>query len=148
MQNLFRKFFNPNTLPSTENVMLLRAHYSNDEKWKKIKTEISTPDPDDGFIAYLTFVENPKFDDLPLEILLPKIPRNYCHPIILIADQITFNDEDRTILCVDLVEIPGQYLRVIPSEIWSIENNLSISNMEFQDFADCQDENGIFRGFL
>lgn len=127
--------------------MLLRTDYSNDEKWKSLKEEISTPDPQYGFLANITFYENPKFDNLPLEILLSKLSKNYNPPIILIADQSTFNDEDNTILCVDLIEVPGQYLRVIPSEIWGIENNLSICNMDFQDFANCQDENGVFRGF-
>ena len=144
---MFSKLFSPNTLPSTKNVMLLRTDYTNNEKWKSLKAEISTPDPEYGFLANITFYENPKFDNLPLEILLPKLSKNYKHPIILIADQTTFNDDDKTILCVDLIELPGQYLRVIPSEVWSIENNLSIYNMEFQDFADCQDEHGVFRGF-
>jgi hypothetical protein len=144
---MFSKLFSTNTLSSTKDVMLLRVDYSNDEKWKRLKEEISTPDPHYGFLANITIYENTKFDNLPLEIILPKLSKKYIHPIILIADQITFNDDETTILCVDLKESPGQYLRVIPSELWGIENNLSICNMDFQDFADCQDENGVFRGF-
>ncbi|WP_376771528.1 DUF6924 domain-containing protein [Actinomadura alba] len=37
--------------------------------------------------------------------------------------------------------------RVIATEFWSIENNLSLSNMDFHEFADAVDEEGIFRGF-
>jgi hypothetical protein len=38
-------------------------------------------------------------------------------------------------------------LRTIPSEMWGIENNLSISNMDFEDFSNVVDEDGVFRGF-
>jgi len=31
--------------------------------------------------------------------------------------------------------------------MWSVENNLSISNMDFSDFADSADADGVFRGF-
>ncbi|MFN5394695.1 MAG: DUF6924 domain-containing protein [Planctomycetota bacterium] len=36
--------------------------------------------------------------------------------------------------------------RLILSSIQSIENNLSIGNMDFQDFANNTDSEGIFRG--
>ena len=31
---------------------------------------------------------------------------------------------------------------------WSVENNLSIANMDWEEFADAVDDAGIFRGFL
>jgi hypothetical protein len=31
--------------------------------------------------------------------------------------------------------------------MWSVENNLSISNMDFEEFAASADKNGIHRGF-
>jgi hypothetical protein len=43
---------------------------------------------------------------------------------------------------------PGRTFRVIPREIWSVENNLSISNMDYHEFADNIDSDGVFRGFL
>jgi hypothetical protein len=33
------------------------------------------------------------------------------------------------------------------SEIWAVENNLSLGNMDFEDFAGAVDANGVFRGF-
>jgi hypothetical protein len=35
----------------------------------------------------------------------------------------------------------------LPSQIQAIENNLSIANMDFEDFADSVDADGVFRGF-
>jgi hypothetical protein len=47
---------------------------------------------------------------------------------------------------VDLFDEPGRTFRVIPSEMWGIENNLSTSNMGFDEFAVLADKDGIFRG--
>ncbi|GAA2725940.1 MULTISPECIES: hypothetical protein [Streptomyces] len=32
-----------------------------------------------------------------------------------------------------------------PGALWSIENNLSLSNMDFDEFVDAADEDGVFR---
>jgi hypothetical protein len=31
--------------------------------------------------------------------------------------------------------------------MWGVENNLSVSNMGFEEFADKVDQDGVFRGF-
>jgi hypothetical protein len=31
--------------------------------------------------------------------------------------------------------------------MWGVENNLSIANMDFEEFADAVGPDGIFRGF-
>lgn len=41
---------------------------------------------------------------------------------------------------------PGQTFRIIPTVVWSAENNLSLANMSFQDFVDTVDNDGIHRG--
>ncbi|HET7601047.1 MAG TPA: hypothetical protein VFK09_12185 [Gemmatimonadales bacterium] len=48
---------------------------------------------------------------------------------------------------VDLYAEPGRTFRVVPRETWAVENNLSIANMDFAEFADRADPDGIFRGF-
>jgi hypothetical protein len=49
---------------------------------------------------------------------------------------------------VDLLDDGGKTpFRSIPSEIWSIDNNLNIANMDWEEFAGAADEDGIFRGF-
>ena len=62
-------------------------------------------------------------------------------------DRITLAQPNYPILVVDLYDQPGQTFRVIPAEMWGVENNLSIANMDFEEFADAVDQDGIFRGF-
>jgi hypothetical protein len=57
---------------------------------------------------------------------------------------------DQTVLFVDLNELSGQVgraFRSIPSEVEAIVANLSLANMDFAEFADKVDPDGIFRGF-
>ena len=35
----------------------------------------------------------------------------------------------------------------MPSEMWGVENNLSIANLEFDEFVDAADPDGVFRDF-
>ena len=37
--------------------------------------------------------------------------------------------------------------RALPSTIQSIENNLTIANMDFEDFRNAVHQDGVFRGF-
>jgi hypothetical protein len=48
---------------------------------------------------------------------------------------------------MDLYDERGRTFRTIPSEVCAIQNNLSIYNLDFADFADAVDNDGIFRGF-
>jgi hypothetical protein len=78
--------------------------------------------------------------------------------VLFIADSISFSSPDHPILIVDLVdtflsveefpEIAGRSpFRCIPSELWSVDNNLNIANMSWEDFAGVAGDDGVFRGF-
>jgi uncharacterized protein DUF6924 len=47
---------------------------------------------------------------------------------------------------VDLTDEPGKTFRVIPAEMWSVENNFSLANLDFADFVEAVDNEGIYRG--
>jgi hypothetical protein len=48
---------------------------------------------------------------------------------------------------IDALDEPGRTFRVVPSELWAVENNLSLSNMDFEEFAEAVDGDGVFRAF-
>lgn len=69
---------------------------------------------------------------------------------MLIADATTLGSADHPILIVELKDFRGEWLepfRCIPAELWSVENNLNLSNMDWEDFAGFTDERRVFRGF-
>jgi hypothetical protein len=50
------------------------------------------------------------------------------------------------VLVVDLFgEGRGRTFRVIPAAIWAVQNNLVIGNMDWEDFSDSLDPDGVFR---
>jgi hypothetical protein len=66
--------------------------------------------------------------------------------VLFIADSTTLTSPDHPILVVDLMENRAPF-RCIPGELWSVENNLNIANMDWEEFADAAGEDGVFRGF-
>ncbi|HKT04997.1 MAG TPA: hypothetical protein VJT31_36240 [Rugosimonospora sp.] len=47
---------------------------------------------------------------------------------------------------MDLADERGRWFRVVPAEMWGVENNVP-GNMFFREFADATDPDGVFRGF-
>ena len=45
------------------------------------------------------------------------------------------------------VAVGGREFRAVPTSIQSIENNLSLANMDFVEFAESVDPDGVFREF-
>jgi hypothetical protein len=65
------------------------------------------------------------------------------------ADRTTLTSPDHPVLVVRLADDSGQRpFRCIPHELWSIDNNLNIANIDWEDVAGAVDECGVFRSFL
>jgi hypothetical protein len=64
-----------------------------------------------------------------------------------VVDSVTIAHPDFPVLVIDLNSERGRGFRTVPSQVQAIENNLSIANMDFFEFADSVDKDGIFRGF-
>lgn len=136
-------------LPETETTVLLRTDFSDDAAWTALGEAVQAPS-EDGFQALVDCVSDPVYSGLTVEQLVglaPKGPKCGIHTFAFIADQVTFANSDRPILVVNLHREPGRTFRVIPSEMWGVENNLSLANMSFDEFAGNVDQDGVFRGF-
>jgi uncharacterized protein YbcV (DUF1398 family) len=134
-------------LPHTENPLVLRTDFSNQMTWEKICTEIQKPVGMFRFRANVEFLDDTEYADLTKELVLERIPKNYNHTFIFIVDRTTISHPDHPLVVMDLYDGSGHEFRAIPSEIQGIENNLSIANMDFEEFAEAVDEDGVFRGF-
>jgi len=136
-------------LPSIENSLLLRTDFSDDSHWASLCDAVQHPN-EDGFKAYVVCLSDPAYDGLTLDQLMALAPMgDQCgeHIFAFVADRATFASPERPVLVVDLYDEPGRTFRVIPREIWGVENNLSLANMDYREFADNADPDGVFRGF-
>lgn len=135
-------------LPSTENSPVLRTFFEDDAAWMTVCDLIRRPVNVHGqdFFAYVEFIDNPIFRDRTGSELLKMIPPEYGHTFLFIVDETATKGPEFPILVMDLWDEPGRTFRVIQSEVQGVENNLSIANMDFRDFADNVEDDGIFRG--
>jgi hypothetical protein len=132
-------------LPETTNALVLRTDFSDSGPWDAVCAAISEPVGD--FRAYVDFVNDRAYEGLSPEQLVPAASDDYPHSFLFIVDRETMERADHPVLVVDLLTEPGRCFRVVPSEMWSVQNNLSLANMDFHEFADAIDADGVFHGF-
>jgi len=133
-------------IPVTENAFAVRTDFSNDAAWDDICAAIQEPNGEFGFTATVDFVNDPEYTGLTPEQLPALLSEDSQWSFAFIIDRDALTLPDHPILVVDLEGEPGRSFRVIPSEMWSVENNLSIANMDFSEFADAVDHDGVYRG--
>ena len=135
------------TIPNTENVLILRTDFSDQAAWVDICSEIRKPVGVLHFLAYVDYLNDVEYADLTKEQLLKLLPRNYDHRFIIVADRAAMGHPEHPLLIIDLLDKSSREFRAVPSQIQGIQNNLSIANIDFDDFTNAMDEDGVFRGF-
>jgi hypothetical protein len=137
-------------IPKTQNSPVVRTDFNDENAWTTICEMIRRPVAD-GFggesFAYVEFIDDPAFRDLSEQQLMDRIPEEFGHGFLMVVDAATLRSPEYPILVIDLFDQRGRSFRAVPSEIQGIENNLSIANMDFAEFAESVDEAGVFRGF-
>ncbi|HEX4204094.1 MAG TPA: hypothetical protein VHZ51_07820, partial [Ktedonobacteraceae bacterium] len=132
-----------NNIPEIGKSTVLRTDFSDDRVWQVVCAAIEEPVGD--FRAYVTFVSDRAFERITVEKVVARVKKDV--GFLFIVDDMTISHKEHPILVVDLRNEPGRTFRVIPSEMWSVENNLSIANLSFWEFANSADDDGVFRGF-
>jgi len=134
-------------LPKTNFSLLLRTDFSDDSAWKNLCEAIEIPS-EEGFLANLDYINEPSYDGLTVDQCLALVAESGEYiTFIFLADSVTLTHPEQPILVIDLYDKIGETFRVIPREIWGVQNNLSIANKDFYSFVENVDLDGIFRGF-
>ncbi|KAL3817692.1 hypothetical protein ACHAXA_002841 [Cyclostephanos tholiformis] len=128
----------------------MRVDFSSDAAWEALQATVGQAGgPDGEFKANVVYVNDPEFSGWDVARLVDWLTAaDYPLNFAFVADATTMNEPDLPILCLGFNNPDDvKVFRVIPSELWSVENNLSIGNMDFSDFHEAVDAQGIFRGF-
>ena len=131
--------------PATEHALVVRTDFTDDAAWEALCRTIL--EPVGAFRPYVDFVNDPAYDGSTTEHLLAHVPHASTNTFMFIVDRTTLSLPHHPILVMDVDTEPGRTFRVLPSKLWSVDNNLSIANMDFAEFADAVDPDGVFRGF-
>jgi len=130
-----------------DNAALVRVDYSSDHAWSELLEAVTTLS-EDGFVPYLQFVDDAALNGLGTEGLRTSLAAGYGQFYVFVADGETFSSTQWSILVLDLHEGSTAQFRTTPSGVQSIDNNLSIANMDFAEFArQAELQGGLFRGF-
>jgi hypothetical protein len=138
-------------LPERYRAVVIRTDFDNQHAWETVSELIRAPlsGPGVTYYANLKFVDDAIFRNMTKSDLLKRLPKDYAQNFLFVVDRETLSRPDFPVLVVSIsrYEKYGRSFRAIPVEIPSIEANLSIANMDFHDFAESVDHDGIFRGF-
>ncbi|WP_121710113.1 hypothetical protein [Streptomyces sp. E5N91] len=156
-----------NVLPQSEDTLFVRTDFSDEAAWQALRTVVETPaeaedddDDDEEFLASLHIVDDPAYRDLTAEQVLALTPAE--DSLVVIADNRALTEAEMPLLAVytgdedddaetekenDGRKPSYQELRVVATELHSIENNISMANMDWEEFVNAAEEGGVFRGF-
>lgn len=131
-------------LPPTENALLVRTDFSNQSAWKRLIADAQ--EPLDLFTFNMEIVDDRANSGATAAQIMTALPAEYPHSFIVLADNKSMSEPGFPLLVVDVTGDAGRRFRAIASQIACIDNNLSIGNMDFAEFAESVDETGTFRG--
>jgi hypothetical protein len=125
---------------------VIRTDFAHPAEWDAIQGAIMEPQGREAFQPSVVFVDDRAYEDLTVRRLLEIVPEEAAF-LVFLVDREALTHPDRPILVVNTWRRDGSTFRVIPSEMSSVENNLSQCNMDWRDFAGAVDAEGVYRGF-
>ncbi|MFB6614697.1 hypothetical protein ACFCV9_10870 [Streptomyces sp. NPDC056367] len=126
--------------------LLVRTDFTQPHAWQTLLTTVQTPNSH-GFLAETVTIDDPAYRDLPPEHVLERLPADQQDRLVALADTTTLTHDELPILVIDRSEEPPQHLRVTADQLWSIDNNLTLGNMDYEEFTEAAHDDGVFRGF-
>jgi hypothetical protein len=123
----------------------VRTDFSDEARWAEVLAKASSQYG--MFRADILPVDDRRFDGLTVERLLQLVPPDQDPFYVFLVDRETLTRADHPVLVVNLFEPRGRSFRVVPSELWSVQANLALANMDWEDFTVALDTDGVFRGF-
>jgi hypothetical protein len=103
----------------------------------------------DVFGANVEPVDDAGFAGLTAAQLCQLVPTGAEWSLLVVADRTTMTSAEHHVLVVDLDEDTlGRSFRATPQAVQEIENNLSLANMDWADFAYSADDDGVVRPML
>lgn len=127
--------------------LVIRTDFADDSAWEHVCQLIQEPQTKNGFQACVECISDKSCSGVTPQQVAAILPTTSQRAFVFLVDTQATTHHEHPVLVVDLLEDPGRSFRVVPSEAWGVENNLRLANMDFADFAESADKDGVFRGF-
>ncbi len=151
--SLVRLYYDADSTP------LVRTDFSDDAAWARVVASATTPvafggerygPGDDGYYEpSITPISERAYDGVTSDALAAAWPTDKLGYVLLADSDSMTPASDPTLLYVDLSDDDGRgdTFRCAAGAVAGVEANLSIANMDFFEFANNVDADGVFRGF-
>ncbi|MFD9963672.1 DUF6924 domain-containing protein [Amycolatopsis sp. NPDC058986] len=137
------------TLINAPSIPIVRTDFADDHAWRATWSDITTPREyhDDEFVLDATLVALPEFDGWTGEELAELLSRTAKHTLVFVVDAITLASPEHPVLVVKIDEDRDQprSLRAVPHALLDLEIQLSIANMDWEDFSGAVEPDGVLR---
>jgi hypothetical protein len=131
------------SLATIRHAPLVRTDFSHPDEWARLSLAATAP-TSEGYQAWVEFVDDADNDGSNWHDIVAALPRL---PVAFVADLTSMTQPGFPILVIDSwEETPREPFRCLASELWMIECNLTLFNMDWEDFSDCCHIDGVFRG--
>ena len=151
-------------IKNTDNPILLRTDFGNESSWQELRDAATQPSRDDaasmgdvmqlyaelgetmgGLESSIEIVDDQSFSGFEIGSVQSIVPTKYDFTFVFVADEQCFKQTDPEVLVVNLDQ--GTTFRTTADQIHGIASNLGEANMDWSDFANNLDAQGVFRGF-
>ncbi|MGN7968733.1 DUF6924 domain-containing protein [Microbacterium sp. 22296] len=130
-------------LPQTNDSLLVRTAAANRDEWMDLVSTVRAKNAD-GFRAYVRFVDDDRWHGATAEDLRSAIPdSDDGASVLFVADDVTLTTAGYPVMVIDLQEGRPAF-RCVGADLWSVDNNLNLSNMDWEEFADDVDDHGVY----
>ena len=123
---------------------VLRTDFSDDAAWRRVIAAIEAP-TQEGFIATVSYCEDRAFANLTTAQLLEHLPNGHRDRVLFVVDALTIQNPEHPLVAIDIDEAPAGELRLIPSAVQVVGDNLRMANSRFEDFVYRADPDGVLR---
>jgi hypothetical protein len=139
---------------------VVRTDFTDDAAWKRVLAAIGQPD-EYGNAPWIEPVDDPAYTSVTGKELARQLSGSDATGYAILVDARSMRQaadgREPTVGYVDLSSFakddaeafrtfPGRTFRCSATQVASIEVNLSLANMDFADFADAVEKDGVFRG--
>ncbi|MFD5032422.1 DUF6924 domain-containing protein [Streptomyces sp. NPDC058220] len=146
--------------------LIIRTDYNDEATWQAVVAEATQPWGNNGeFEAHVHLVDDPVWAGATPDAVLTAVRRDEDLSVVFIADRATMQSARRALLALttstededldpmyyqELIDSPPpREFRTTPAAVHDVHANLSIANLDFEDFAEAAlaGPEGILRPF-
>jgi hypothetical protein len=134
------------SLPESEVYLLVRTYFGDDQAWAALRKLIEEGS-DDEFYANVEYVDDHQFDGFSPEALEAIHPhRSNEWDVMYVADQRSLSEPAHPLLVVRVGSSEDLPFRCRADLLYEVDANLSLANLDWDDFRDDLDESGVYGG--